>query len=82
MKPVVEINDVDRRVYDEKLRDFLPEKVIDIHTHVWLDSLKKNVKRDRVVTWPSLVGAHAQGCPPCGSAVKPRSWGAIKAIYR
>jgi predicted TIM-barrel fold metal-dependent hydrolase len=55
MKPVVEINDVDRRVYDEKLRDFLPEKMIDIHTHVWLDRLKKNVKRDRVVTWPSLV---------------------------
>ncbi len=55
MKPVVEINDGDRRVYDEKLRDFLPEKMIDIHTHVWLDRLKKNVKRDRVVTWPSLV---------------------------
>jgi len=55
MIPVVEINDVDRRVYDEKLRDFLPEKMIDIHTHVWLDRLKKNVKRDRVVTWPSLV---------------------------
>ncbi|MEE8592385.1 MAG: amidohydrolase family protein [Spirochaetia bacterium] len=55
MKPVVEINDVDRRVYDEKIRDFLPEKMIDIHTHVWLDRLKKNVKRDRVVTWPSLV---------------------------
>ncbi|MEE9308412.1 MAG: amidohydrolase family protein [Spirochaetia bacterium] len=55
MKPVVEINDVDRRVYDEKIRDFLPEKMIDIHTHVWLDRLKKNVKRDRVVTWPALV---------------------------
>jgi len=55
MRPAVEINDVDRRVYDEKLRDFLPEKMIDIHTHVWLDRLKKNVKRDRVVTWPSLV---------------------------
>jgi len=55
MKPIVEINDVDRRVYDEELREFLPEKMIDIHTHVWLDRLKKNVKRDRVVTWPSLV---------------------------
>ena len=55
MKPIVEINDVDRRVYDEKLRGFLPEKMIDIHTHVWLERLKKNVKRDRVVTWPSLV---------------------------
>jgi len=55
MKPIVELNEVDRRVYEEELRDFLPEKMIDIHTHVWLDRLKKNVKRDRVVSWPSLV---------------------------
>lgn len=55
MKPIVEINDLDRRIYEEKLRDFLPERMIDIHTHVWLDRLKKNVKRDRVVSWPSLV---------------------------
>ncbi|UCF98918.1 MAG: amidohydrolase family protein [Spirochaetaceae bacterium] len=55
MKSIVEINDVDRRIYEEKLQHFLPEKIIDIHTHVWLDRLKKNVKRDRVVTWPSLV---------------------------
>jgi predicted TIM-barrel fold metal-dependent hydrolase len=55
MKTIVEINDIDRRVYEEKLRDFLPERMIDIHTHVWLDRLKKNVKRDRVVSWPSLV---------------------------
>jgi predicted TIM-barrel fold metal-dependent hydrolase len=55
LKAIVEINDLDRRIYEENLRDFLPEKMIDIHTHVWLDRLKKNVKRDRVVSWPSLV---------------------------
>ena len=55
MKPIVEITDLDCRVYEEKLQGFLPEKMIDIHTHVWLDRLKKNVKRDRVVSWPSLV---------------------------
>ncbi len=33
-------------------------------------------------TWPSLVGAHGEGCPPCGNAVEPLSWGAIKAMYR
>ena len=55
MKPIVDINDLDRRIYEEKLRDFLPERMIDIHSHVWLDRLKKNVKRDRVVSWPSLV---------------------------
>jgi predicted TIM-barrel fold metal-dependent hydrolase len=55
MKTIVEINDVDRRVYKEKLRDFLPEKMIDIHTHVWREDLKHNVERDRVVSWPSVV---------------------------
>jgi predicted TIM-barrel fold metal-dependent hydrolase len=55
LKPIVNINELDRRIYQERLRDFLPEKLIDIHTHVWLDRLKKNVKRDRVVSWPSLV---------------------------
>jgi hypothetical protein len=33
-------------------------------------------------TWPSLVGAHGDGCPPCESGTEPTSWGAIKAIYR
>ena len=55
MKPVVQLNDIDRRVYEEKLRDFLPARMIDIHSHVWLDRLIKNVSRERVVSWPSLV---------------------------
>ncbi len=33
-------------------------------------------------TWPSLVGAHGQGCPPCGNPVEPMGWGTIKAMYR
>jgi predicted outer membrane repeat protein len=33
-------------------------------------------------TWPSHVGSEWEGCAPCGSAVRPESWGAIKAIYR
>ncbi|MFH1314251.1 MAG: right-handed parallel beta-helix repeat-containing protein [Candidatus Eisenbacteria bacterium] len=33
-------------------------------------------------TWPDLVGAESQGCPACGNAVEPLSWGAIKALYR
>jgi predicted TIM-barrel fold metal-dependent hydrolase len=55
MEPVVKLTDIDRKVYDTELRDFMPERIIDVHTHVWLDELKKNVKRDRVVSWPSLV---------------------------
>jgi len=57
-----EVKENDRRIYEEELRDFLPEKMIDIHTHVWLKSLRPpkplapgEVKR--TVTWPSLVAA-------------------------
>ena len=35
-----EVNDVDRQVYETELRDFLPEKMIDIHTHVFVGSDK------------------------------------------
>jgi hypothetical protein len=34
------------------------------------------------VTWPSLVGAHGQGCGPCENAVEAGTWGEIKAMYR
>jgi hypothetical protein len=34
-----DIKEVDKKFYCERLRDFLPEKIIDIHTHVWLDSM-------------------------------------------
>ncbi len=52
-----EITDIDRQVYENEIRDFLPEKMIDIHTHVWLDRLKAHSKEafSRVVQWPSLV---------------------------
>ena len=30
------VTDYDIKVYEEQLKDFLPEKTIDIHTHVWL----------------------------------------------
>jgi predicted outer membrane repeat protein len=32
--------------------------------------------------WASLIGAEGGGCPDCGSAVEPSTWGAIKAMYR
>ena len=54
------VTDVDKKVYQEELKDFLPKKMIDIHTHVWLEKYRPvkplapgEVKR--AVTWPSLV---------------------------
>ena len=57
-----EVNDLDRKIYEEELRDFLPDKMIDIHTHLWLRSLRPPKKLapgevKRTVTWPSLVAA-------------------------
>ncbi|HCM26681.1 MAG TPA: hypothetical protein DIC34_09085 [Treponema sp.] len=50
-------NAADRKVYEERIRDFLPDRIADIHTHVWLDAHKTHDPRefDRVVSWPTLV---------------------------
>jgi len=52
-----EIKAVDREFYENRLRDWLPEKIIDIHTHVWLKRFneKKRKKSTRTVSWPSMV---------------------------
>ena len=57
-----EVTEYDKKVYEEELKDFLPDKILDVHTHVWL---KSNIDKPRVapgevkrtVTWPSLVAA-------------------------
>jgi len=43
--------------YEKEIRDFLPETMVDIHTHIWLDAHKTRGARefDRVVSWPMLV---------------------------
>ena len=55
-----EVKDYDRKVYEEELKDFLPDKIMDIHTHVWLDELndKEPIDPDiaaRTVNWPEMV---------------------------
>lgn len=52
-----EVTANDRRIYEQQLRDFLPEKIIDVHAHVWLDHLKikdPNAPK-RTVSWPRVV---------------------------
>jgi hypothetical protein len=60
-KPLFELTDTDRRVYTERLSDFLPDELIDIHTHVWRTSdfppPTPSAGEARIVTWPSLVAA-------------------------
>lgn len=51
-----EINALDRNIYDEQLRDFLPESMIDIHAHIYLKGFKGRTEAiKRTVAWPSLV---------------------------
>jgi predicted TIM-barrel fold metal-dependent hydrolase len=57
MKMLFEVTDLDRRFYEERLRGFLPETVIDVHTHVWSQQVKAPVSAGplRAVTWPARV---------------------------
>ena len=57
MSTLFEIRDIDRKVYEEDLKDFLPQKMIDIHTRVWLYKYKAHDTDayTRVVSWPTLV---------------------------
>lgn len=59
MKTLFEIKDVDRKTYEEQLEPFLPSKMIDIHTHIWLNKYKKHTENEfaRVVSWPARVAA-------------------------
>lgn len=59
----------DEEFYLKHLKDFLPDKIVDIHTHVWLKGMvsppsNKNLKS---VSWPSKVAEdnsieHLMGC--------------------
>ncbi len=52
------VTENDKRVYEEELKEFLPEEMFDVHTHIWEDWMKIKPKPDatkRTVTWPSLV---------------------------
>ncbi len=53
------VTDVDRRFYAERLADFLPRRIIDCHTHVWLKAFmragEQSERRPRGPTWPNRV---------------------------
>lgn len=52
-----EIKDVDRELYEKELAGFLPERFVDVHTHVWLDRYCVHTEDEfaRTVSWPSRV---------------------------
>ena len=52
-----DITEADRHLYDTQLRDFLPQQLFDIHSHLWLESFWSTAKNTdmRAVSWPYLV---------------------------
>jgi len=60
MKQLFDVKDIDIKFYENYIKDFIPDKIIDIHTHIWLDEFKVKEKcyvniPVRSATWPSLV---------------------------
>jgi predicted TIM-barrel fold metal-dependent hydrolase len=49
-----EIKEVDKKYYEQRLKDYLPDSIFDVHTHVYLPQVRLEGEK-RTVTWPSLV---------------------------
>ena len=46
----------DSKVYAEQLADFLPDKIVDAHIHLWEPKAKEGYARSsNLVTWTELV---------------------------
>ncbi|MBD3243447.1 MAG: GNAT family N-acetyltransferase [Chitinivibrionales bacterium] len=57
MNQLFEVNQHDRDFYRRRLQDFLPERIIDMHTHVWKKAHSSKKESRTRVAWPSLVAA-------------------------
>lgn len=57
MAPLFEVKDIDRRVYEESIAGFLPDRIIDAHTHVFRESDGSHdaAAFQRIVSWPARV---------------------------
>jgi predicted TIM-barrel fold metal-dependent hydrolase len=52
----IELADIDTQFYERHLADFLPARIIDAHTHVWLKAFSIETANDtRTAAWPRLV---------------------------
>ena len=55
-----EIKDLDKKIWEEELKDFLPEKILDVHTHVYKREFYEKPKANevkRTVSWPNTVAS-------------------------
>lgn len=60
--PLFEYKQIDKDYYERVLKDFLPSKIIDVHTHVYSreyrDPSWSGYAENRSQNWPSLVAEH------------------------
>lgn len=51
------VTDYDKMIWEEELKDFLPDKILDVHTHVYKKENKEysGKKVDGLVTWTDAV---------------------------
>ena len=54
-----EVTEYDKKVWEEELRDFLPDKIIDVHAHVYKKEFFEGdqSRRKGMVTWTSTVAS-------------------------
>ncbi len=57
MKSLFDVTAYDESFYRERLAGFLPARLVDIHTHVWLARFRapRGDEPVRAVTWPRRV---------------------------
>ncbi len=54
---LLDVKPYDRQVYEQELKDFLPDTFIDCHTHIWLDEQNHFCEdtASRSCAWPNMV---------------------------
>ncbi len=63
MASLFDIRKTDINFYNARIKDFLPDKIIDIHAHVWLKEhrglrmAEDGSKKQRMAAWPDLIAA-------------------------
>ena len=49
----VNVTDYDKKVWEEELRDLLPDKIVDAHVHIWLEGMEREDEQVMAWTWRS-----------------------------
>ena len=54
----INVTEYDKFIYKEELLDFLPDRMIDAHVHLWLEGMERETdkaSRKGMVDWTKIV---------------------------